>query len=74
LVGVQVFKSAVRPLKSLHTSAYLRINGQGFDLHPIRWNNRPFLGRLVVYSVSSFRAQDGIGHGPRLSVRLVIVW
>jgi hypothetical protein len=61
-----VFKSAVRPLKSLITSAFLRINGQGFDLHPIRWNNRPFLGRLIVYSVSSEQTQERVWIGGRM--------
>jgi hypothetical protein len=46
--SVQPFKSAVCPLKTLHT------DGQRFERHPIRWNNRPVSGRLIVYSVSSF--------------------
>jgi hypothetical protein len=46
-----MFNNTARPLKTPHTS------GQAFNLHPIRWNNRPFLGRLIVYSVSSVRTK-----------------
>jgi hypothetical protein len=48
---VQAYKYFACPLQILHTS------GRGLKRNPIRWNNRPFLGRLIVYSVSSVRTK-----------------
>jgi hypothetical protein len=51
--SVQVFKFAVCPLATLHTS------GRGYERHPIRSYNRPVSGSGVVYSVSSTETKSG---------------
>ena len=52
-----MFKFAVCPLSTPYTS------GRGYERHPIRLNNRPFWGELIVYRVSSVQDKAGIRNG-----------